>query len=84
VLVDAAGARGVPHHRAVDIASDNRIADSVTATTSHVFAIPTGCSTATITATLLYRQAPVTLAKQRGWKVQDYVVGRAVQAVSLP
>src|SRR6185312_3437593 len=42
VLVDAAGARGVPHHRAVDIASDDRIADGTTAATTHAFAIPAG------------------------------------------
>ena len=84
VMVDASGARNVPHYRAVDIASDNRIVDSATATTTHVFAVPPGCASATVTATLVYRPAPVTLARQRGWKAQDYVVGTATQTVPLP
>jgi hypothetical protein len=84
VLVDVAGARDVPHYRAVDTVSDNRIADMATATTSHALSIPMGCAAATITATLLYRPVPVTMAGQRGWKAQDYVVGSATQMVSLP
>jgi hypothetical protein len=43
-----------------------------------------GCAAATITATLLYRPVPVTMARERGWKAQDYVVGSATQMVSLP
>jgi hypothetical protein len=39
---------------------------------------------ATITATLLYRPTPVTMARQRGWTAHDYVVGSATQMVSLP
>jgi hypothetical protein len=84
VLVDATGARGVPHYRAVDMVSDNRIAPKASATTTHAFTIPTGCGTANITATLLYRQVPVSLARQRGWSAHDYVVGTAAQSVALP
>jgi hypothetical protein len=68
VLVDAAGVRNVPHYRAVDIASDNRIADGATAATTH--------------ATLPYRPAPVTMARQRGWTAQGYVVGTAMATAS--
>jgi hypothetical protein len=84
VLVDASGARGVPHHRAVDMASDNRIAPMAKATTTHLFTIPTGCTMATVTATLVYRKLPVVLARQRGWTVTDAVVGTATMNVPLP
>jgi hypothetical protein len=84
VLVDSNGVRGVPHHRAVDIASDNRIPPNVTATTTHLFSIPAGCSTATVNATLVYRRAPVMLARQRGWSLTDAVVGKATLSVPLP
>jgi hypothetical protein len=84
VLVDASGARNVPHHRAVDIASDNRIPPMASAATTHAFSIPAGCATATVTATLVYRGIPVTLARQRGWAAKDAVVGTATANVALP
>jgi hypothetical protein len=84
VLVDATGARGVPHYRAVDMVSDNRIAPKASSSTSHAFSIPSGCATAGITATLIYRQIPVMQARQRGWKAQDYVVASAIKTVPLP
>lgn len=74
-LLDAAGARFVPHYRAVDMVSDNRIAPGATATTTHTFALPNGCASAKITATLLYRQTPSDLSRERGWDAKDYVVG---------
>jgi hypothetical protein len=84
VLVDASGARNVPHHRAVDVASDNRIPPMASAATTHAFSIPAGCATASVTATLVYRRMPVMLARERGWVATDYVVGTATANVALP
>jgi hypothetical protein len=84
VLVDPAGNRGVPHYRAVDIASDNRIAPLAEATTTHAFTIPMGCAAATVTATLLYRAIPVGLGRERGWDAVDYVMASATESVALP
>jgi hypothetical protein len=83
VLVDPLGARGVPHHRAVDIASDNRIPPQGDAVTAHGFAIPPGCPSATVTATLLYRPVPVALARARGAEALDYVIATASETVPL-
>jgi Cytochrome c554 and c-prime len=84
VLVDPAGSRGVPHYRAVDIVSDNRIAPEAQVTTTHSFAVPMGCADATVTATLLYRPIPVGLGRERGWSPVDYVVASATEDVALP
>lgn len=84
VTVDAAGARLVPHHRAVDLASDNRIGPQATASTTHAFALPGGCASATATATLIYRPVPVALARERGWDARDWVVATMKQTVALP
>lgn len=81
VLVDPAGQRGAPHHRAVDIASDNRIAPQGDAFTSHGFALPPGCASATVTAVLLYRAVPVALARERGIEAQDQVIATTTQTV---
>ena len=74
----------MPHYRAVDLASDNRILPQAEATTSHAFGIPANCSMAKISVRLLYRPIPVALARQRGWDARDYVVGTAAQTVPLP
>jgi hypothetical protein len=84
VLVDATGARGVPHHRGVDLASDNRLASGASATTHHGYGVPVGCAAATVTAKLVYRRSGVTLARQRGWDARDYVVATATANVTLP
>ncbi|WP_437636517.1 hypothetical protein [Sorangium sp. So ce854] len=83
VLVDPAGARHAPQHRAVDIASDNRIAPGSFALTSHGFAIPAGCDVANVTATLLYRPVPLALARERGVSARDYLVDSAFWPVRL-
>ncbi len=83
VLVDPSGARNVPHFRAVDIASDNRIASQGEATTLHGFSLPPGCPDATITATVLYRPVPVAIARARGADARDYVIASASQTVPL-
>lgn len=82
-LIDPEGARHVHHYRAIDIASDNRIPPQGSAETKHTFAVPAGCSAGKVTATLLYRPVPVDMARLRGWDAQDWVVGQAVEDVSV-
>ena len=84
VLADASGARGAPHHRAIDVVSDNRLADHASATSAHRFAIPAGCSSATLTATVLHRKAPFDLALERGWDVREQLAAQASQTITLP
>jgi hypothetical protein len=74
----------VPHHRTIDMTSDNRIGPTATATTTHSFSIPTGCTMATVNATLVYRKLPVMLARERGWSATDAVVGTATMSVPIP
>lgn len=80
-LVDPAGARHVAHYRAIDIASDNRIAPQSSATTQHAFTIPAGCMSGKVTATLIYRPVPFDMATLRGWSAKDWVVGSATENV---
>ncbi len=82
-LVDAAGSRHVPHYRAIDIASDNRIPPQGARTTSHAFAIPAGCASGTVRASLLYRPAPADMARRRGWDAKDWVVGEATENITV-
>jgi hypothetical protein len=82
-LVGQGGERHVPHYRARDIASDNRLAPMALATTTHAFAAPAGCGEATLTATLLYRPVPVGLARERAWDARDYVIARGEEIVAL-
>jgi hypothetical protein len=84
VLVDGAGARGVPHYRAIDMVRDNRLPPKVEATTTHAFALPIDCATGELTATLLYRPVPVDLGRERGWSPRDYVIAAATEAVPPP
>ncbi len=83
-LVDPLGQRGVPHYRAIDMVSDNRISPQSKAVTRHAFAIPAGCASATVTAVVVYRPIPVGLGRQRGWDARDYVVATTSQTVALP
>ena len=85
-LVDPLGLRGVPHYRAIDMVSDNRISPQSKAVTKHAFAIPAGCAsaTATVTAVVVYRPIPLGLGRQRGWDARDYVIATTSQTVALP
>lgn len=84
VMVGPGGERGVPHYKALDIVSDNRIAPQAEATSEHRFAIPPGCGTATLSATVLYRPVPVRVARERGWEARDYVIATAKETIALP
>lgn len=82
VLVDPSGERHVPHYRAVDIASDNRIGPGDSARTAHRFELPLGCSDVEARATLLYRPVPLALATERGWDASDHVIATATAAAT--
>jgi hypothetical protein len=87
VLVDEAGRRAVPHHRATDLVRDNRLRPLVPATVTLGFALPSplpsGCSEAAIRATLLYRPMPLRLARERGWDARDTIVDEVEATTSL-
>jgi hypothetical protein len=84
VLADASGREHVPHHRAVDVRRDNRIPPTATATTTHTFAIPPGCTQADVRATVLYRPLPLGLSRERDWDARDYVAIEALESVTIP
>jgi hypothetical protein len=65
VLADADGARSVPHHRAVDVVSDNRILPQQEWSSTHEFAVT--CADPIVDAILLHRAYPIELAAERGW-----------------
>ncbi|MCB9761499.1 MAG: hypothetical protein H6739_16770 [Alphaproteobacteria bacterium] len=75
VMVDADGARMAPHHRAVDVASDNRLKPRTAWTSTHRF--DGGCEAPVFEATLLHRPLPLALAAERGWEAEDAVMVEA-------
>ncbi|MEM6931051.1 MAG: hypothetical protein AAF602_29220, partial [Myxococcota bacterium] len=68
VLADADGALQVPHHRAVDVVSDNRLLPRRSVQTSHRFA---DCVDPDVTARLVHRAYPLAEAQRRGWPLRD-------------
>ncbi len=65
VLVDDQGTQMVPHHRATDLRSDNRILPQHEFSSTHRFA--SICADPVVDAVLIHRPYPVALAEQRGW-----------------
>jgi hypothetical protein len=65
VLADADGAQMVPHHRAVDIMSDNRIPPQQEWSSTHEFAV--NCADPIVDVILVHRAYPIELAAERGW-----------------
>jgi len=74
VLLDGEGNRHVPHYRAVDMASDNRIPPGSNAVSLHTFSLPEECGPVDVRATVLYRPVPLQMAAQRGWDSKDYII----------
>jgi hypothetical protein len=72
VLADADGLRMVPHHKAVDVVSDNRIPAGATWTSTHQFEAT--CADPTASAWLTHRPYPETLRRERGWEDRDQVI----------
>lgn len=65
VLADAEGATMAPHHRAVDVRSDNRLLPQTEWTSTHLF--ESACAEPVVEATLVHRAYPVAIATERGW-----------------
>ncbi|AKT42265.1 hypothetical protein [Chondromyces crocatus] len=84
VLVDPSGERQVPHHRAVDIASDNRIPAQSEGVSEHSFALQPGCSEARVEVVVLYRPVPLGLGRERGAETRDHVIAKTTRVVQLP
>ncbi len=81
VLVDASGARGVPHYRAVSVASDNRIAAGGTDTSIHRFPAPTEGESLTVEAALLRRYRAASVADAYGWDRADLTLSTTSETV---
>jgi hypothetical protein len=77
LLVGADGSRNVPHYRAVDVASDNRILPGHRWTSEHRFSA--GCADPRVEARLVYRSVPIQVATERGWGVVDAVMAEVSQ-----
>ena len=69
---DPAGVRGVPHHLAVDVISDNRLMPGAEWISTHWFAAT--CADPVVRARLIHRNIPVALAEERGAERVDQVM----------
>lgn len=72
VLVDADGVRMAPHHRAIDVASDNRIGPAQHAVTEHTF--ETTCDDPLVEAVLIHRAYAPDAAAELGVSLTDSVM----------
>ncbi len=72
VLTGPDGGRMVPHHRAVDVASDNRLPPATGYTTTHRFDAP--CADPDVHVVLVYRAYPYDLASERQWEHLEQVM----------
>jgi hypothetical protein len=77
VLVGADGTRMVPHHLAVDVASDNRLLPQASWTSQHQFAAD--CTEPEVRAVLVHRAWPVSLATERGWPLTESVMAEGAR-----
>ena len=77
VLASQGGGRGVPHHRAVDIASDNRILPGGSWTSTHRFSA--SCPDPRVHVVLVHRAYPIELARERRWVVTDSVMAEEMR-----
>lgn len=69
VLVDDAGTEMVPHHRAVDVAIDNRLMPE--ASWSGTYRFDGSCEVPDVVATVRWRGLPWALAAERGWDAPE-------------
>ncbi len=72
ILVDAEGSRGVPHYRAIDVASDNRIAQGNASSFEARF--PLLEEKLTIEAQLIRRDHGAYIAELYGWTTIDELI----------
>ncbi len=74
ILVDADGQMQIPHYRATDIIRDNRIPPGSNVLLEHSFDLPEGCTSGSVTATMVYRPLPMSIAKTYDWDSRDYTI----------
>ncbi|MBW2454152.1 MAG: hypothetical protein JRI68_06565 [Deltaproteobacteria bacterium] len=84
VLVDSSARRGVAHYRAVDVASDNRIAASGSASSAHRFPLPAQGESVAIEVKLVRRRFAASVADLYGWDVSDAEAASTVQQWTQP
>ena len=84
MLVDEDGNRHIPHYKAIDMVSDNRISPGSNVLSNYTFDVPSGCTDVSISATLLYRPIPLHLAALRNWEAFDYIIGTATEQIEAP
>jgi hypothetical protein len=77
VTVGADGQRMAMGHRAVDIASDNRLMPQASWTSEHRFA--SSCEDPVVQAQLAHRAYPFGLARERYWNLQDSLMTEATR-----
>jgi hypothetical protein len=82
VLADEDGQRMVPHHKATDVVSDNRILPQDSWTSSHSFVA--SCAAPEVSAVLLHRPVPRHLSLERGWVALDKVMATGLLTVAAP
>lgn len=81
VMAGPDGTRMVPHFRAVDVVSDNRLLPQAEWTSTHRFAA--SCEAPVVTASLWYRRLPGDLVRERRWEIRDVLMTQATSAGAL-
>jgi len=84
VMVDAEGARGVAHYRAVHVASDDRIAPGGDGVSLHRFPAPASGESLVVTATLLRRERALPVSSRYGWDPGDHEVASTTEEHPAP
>ena len=69
----------VPHYRAIDVVSDNRLEPQAEWTSLHSFDLGGGCEQPQVRARLLYRPLPPKLAGERGWLRGDLTIAEVIK-----
>ena len=67
----------VPHHLAVDVASDNRLLPQKSWLSVHQFA--STCDDPVVRAVLIHRAYPFALSAERGWELTESVMTEVVR-----
>ena len=78
VLADPDGELMVPHYRAIDVVSDNRLEPQGEWTSLHSFDLG-GCAEPQVRARLLYRPFAPKLAGERAWTRGDITIAEVLK-----
>ena len=76
VMLGTNGERYVPHYKAIDVASDNRLAPGQAVTTTHLF--EADCEAPRFSAKLFYRNSPAQWMQSYGWTYDETLMTEAV------